>query len=412
MPHHQERSGYSCPPPVLGHTLVPYMSRKVHRLSVTPRKVFRPFALMYADFALAATALSIIPNYEALLRFSTMSYFRSSHGNFMYYLPEMDDLVRQQTGLDLKAHTSIAKQCRYSLEVNRVHRSVLEARRRAIRLKIIAFAKLIWEGVDPDPDLVNENGVFTLQARPHLSSSETYRGFRERFAPTFELGKFLFPEYLISEKPQDVPYNDLGGWITDPTMALSRSTTIYDVNNRWISNNAESMLSYLTAWYDPRYLHKGFGGYVVSWVTAARDFQTRRLEAELESGMTVEIGWAPASSHGLSEFSRIRKLRAKCGLQEERDVEMASLPKRLDIHDFSVPYSLEQYVRLDNRAAVAARKRQRKIQDFNKIIKHTCVACPATGGLFFPMGIRGMLDHMAIFHPMKFWFSDDFHIVG
>ncbi|MCJ1389018.1 hypothetical protein MMC18_001871 [Xylographa bjoerkii] len=365
-----------------------------------------------AKYTVGATAVTVVRNYEALLDSATMSFFRSSYGKAMFYLPEIDNLVRQQTGLDLKTHTLAVKQCRYTLEVNRVQRSILEARRRVIRLKIIAFAKLMWDGIDPDPDLVNKNGVLTLQDRPHLTSPAMYRSFRERFAPTSDLGKFLFPEYLIADQPRDVPYNELSGWMADPTTTLSRNTTVKDVNDRWVSNAAESMLSHLTVWFDPRYTHKGFGGYVVTWVKAAKEFQTRRLEAELESGLTVGIGWAPSLSRGLHEFARIRKLRAKCGLQEEGDIEMASVPKRLDVHDFSVPYTLEQYVRLDNRAAVVARKRQRKINDFNKIIKHTCVSCPATGGLFFPMGIQGMLDHMIIFHPMKFWYSDDFHIMG
>ena len=341
-----------------------------------------------------------------------MPFFRSSHGKSMFYLPEIDDLVRQQTGLDLKTHTIVAKQCRYALEANRVQRSIVEARRRIIRRRIIAFAKLMWEGVDPDPDLVNKNGVLTLQDRHDLSSPTTYRNFRERFAPTSNLERFLFPEYLISDTPQDVPYDDLSGWMADPTMALSRNTTVDDVNDRWVSDVAETMLSHLTAWFDYRYIHKGFGGYVVSWVNAAKEFHTRRLEAELESGLTVDIGWAPTITRGRREFSRIRKLRAKCGLQEERGIEMPSVPKRLDVHDFSVPYTLGQYAQLDNRAAVAANMRQRKINDFNKIIKHTCVSCPVTGGLFFPAGIQGMLDHMIIFHPMKFWYSDDFHIMG
>ncbi|MCJ1402068.1 hypothetical protein MMC11_005287 [Xylographa trunciseda] len=365
-----------------------------------------------AKYTVAATAVSVVPNYEAILDSATMSFFRSPHGKAMFFLPEIDDLVRQQTSLDLKAHTLVAKQCRYALEVNRVQRSILEARRRVIRLKIIAFAKLIWEGIDPDPDLVNKNGVLTLEDRPHLSSPATYRRFRERFAPTSDLEKFLFPSYLISDQPRDVPYDDLSGWMADPTTAISRNTSVKDVNGRWVSDAAESMLLHLTLWYDPHYIHKGFGGYVVSWVKAAKEFQTRRLEAELESGLTVEIGWAPVLSHGLYDYARIRKLRAKCGLQEEGDLEMAGVPKRLDVHDFSVPYTLEQYVRLDNRAAVAARKQRRKINDFNKIIKHTCVSCPATGGLFFPMGIQGMLDHMIVFHPLKFWYSDDFHIMG
>ncbi|MCJ1383452.1 hypothetical protein MMC17_006566 [Xylographa soralifera] len=365
-----------------------------------------------ATYTVAATAVMGVQNYEALLDSATMSFFRSSHGKAMFYLPEIDNLVRQQTGLDLKTHTLVAKQCRFALEANRVQRSILEARRRVIRRKIIAFAKLMWEGIDPDPDLVNKNGVLTLQDRLHLSSPATYRKFRERFAPTSDLGKFLFPEYLISDHPRDVPYDDLSGWMADPTTVLSRNTTVNDVNDRWISDAAEAMLSHLTMWFDPRYISKGFGGYVVSWVNAAKDFQTRRLEAELESGLIVEIGWAPTMSRGRREFARIRKLRAKCGLQEETDIEMAGVPQRLDVHDFSVPYTLEQYFWLDNRAAVAAKKRQRKINDFNKIIKHTSVSCPATGGLFFPMGIQGMLDHMIIFHPVKFWYSDDFHIMG
>lgn len=360
----------------------------------------------------APSALHMLHNSDHVLAAATLRFFRSGSATPRFYLPEVNDLVRQQSGLDLQTHTLIVKQCRFVLEANRVQKSTVEARRRNVRLKIIDFAKMIWDGVDPDPDSITTNGVLSLRDRPHLSSPSTYLLYRRRFAPTAELGKFLFPDYLLSEEPRDLPYDPSTGWLSDPTVALPRKTAIEHLNRRWFSDAAESMLSYLTCWMDPRYDTKGFGGSVSAWVEAAVKYHTCRLEAEVDSGRTVSIGWASTSSHGDREFRRIRKLRAKCGLQAEGQVLMPTLPPLIEVDDFSNPLTSEQYIAWNHYAMTFATDRMKQMEDFNKIIKRTCVGCPATGMTFHPMGVDGLLKHMLYYHPNYFWITDDFHIIG
>ena len=341
-----------------------------------------------------------------------MTCYRTRSGTKMFYLPEIDDLVRQQTGLDIRAHALVAKQCKHSLEVFRVQRSKLESRRRDIRLKIIAFAQKIWDGEDPDPDRVSENGVIHLKSRVHLTSPDTYRVFRERFAPTSHLSRFLFSEHLTSDRPQEATYNYCGGWLEDPTKSLPRCTTVDVLSSRWLSDTAESMIALLTSVFDSRFRLKGFGGFVGEWVKAAKHYHIERLEGEVECGMTVAMAHKSSNEYSYEDSQRIRKLRAKCGLQEEGQLLMTALPSRIEVHDFSNQLSLNDYMMADHAAAIAIRDWKKKIDDFNKIIKKTCVICPNTGGLYFPMGIEGLVNHMLTFHDAIFWLSDDFHVVG
>ncbi|MCJ1479203.1 hypothetical protein MMC13_007887 [Lambiella insularis] len=376
---------------------------------------FREWGLLwcsscFAQHTITPSAVSMLPDKDLVLASVTLRSVRFSTTP-RYFLPEIDDIVRQVTGIDLKTHALIMKKCRSFLEANRVHKSAIEARRRDIRLAIIEFAKMIWDGEDPAPDLIPENGGVSFRGRPHLSSPDTYRLFRERFAPTAELGKFLFAHYLVAAEPRESPYDLFTGWLTDPTKSLPRTTTVGDLTHRWISGAAESMLSHLTCFRDSRYITKGFGGSVGIWVKAALDWHTRRLETEIDSGYIVSIGWAQASTHGTPQFRRIRRLRFKCGLQGAGGL-LRPIPNRVEVDDFSTPLTLEQYIALDRYAVTAAEDQMQQVKDFNKIIKRTCVACPQTSLLLYPMGIEGLLQHMMHSHLRRFWTTDDFHIVG
>ncbi|MCJ1257558.1 hypothetical protein MMC24_005384 [Lignoscripta atroalba] len=337
-----------------------------------------------------------------------------SRGTQFFFLPEVDHILRSNTGLDMKTTALVQKVLVQMAMKCRVEVSNVEARRRQVRRNVVAFAQMIWEGADPDPDeLIDaETGkLIGWQPRPHLCSSDTFRVFRERFAPTSELGKFLFPSYHLALHPSQVLYDAASGWMEDPTTCL-RINDFRQLTRRWVSDRAEEMLYQLTQWRDNNYYRKGFGGYISNWMNAAKEYHLARLDSELKSGSTVNMAYAPAVSHGSHYFSRVRKLRAKCGLQSERCAHMPSLPERPQHEGLVTQYSLDEYIRLDQTAAKAEKDREEGIKYFNKIIRKSCVACPDTMLLFYPMGFEGLVEHMRVGHARLFWETDSFHSIG
>ena len=300
------------------------------------------------------------------------------------------------------------------IKKNQIESSQLEAHRRQVRLGIVQFAQTMWEGQDPDPDeLIDaETGeILERLPRAHLSSPDTFKVFRERFAPTHELRKYLFPAYNVVTRPSMLPYDPATGWMHDPTTAL-KLNDFQHLTSRWISDHAENMLRRLTQWREGTYYRKGYGGYVGNWVDAAKQYHIARLEAELDSGCTVHISHAPATHHGNDCFARIRKLRMKCGLQDEGAAHMHALPQRPHRDNLITQYSLKEYVDLDQQAVDAELVRQEGIKSFNKIVRKSCVACPDTTLLFYPMGFEGLVQHMKFGHAKLFWETDDFHVIG
>ena len=316
--------------------------------------------------------------------------------------------------MDLKTILQVDAHCKQVMAKQRLQRSKLELDRRIIRRKLVYIAKMIWEGLDPNPNiLMSEDGVVSYHASSKLVSPETYRTFRERFAPTAELEKFLFPDYLVVDNPYyQTTYNGDSGWLYDPSTIIDKNKSLGDIPHGWYCEQAARMLHQLTNSRQRNYYLKGYGGYVDAWVKAGTKYHLNRLKAEIDSGVTVSLAHTPVQFHNSDEFDRIRKLRAKCGLQTEGYGMMSPLPQRVDVNDFSSECSFEEYLELNRVAAVAEDDRRTKIKYFNKIIRHTCVGCPITGGLFYPMGLEGLLEHMRTAHPREFWETDDFHVIG
>ena len=329
------------------------------------------------------------------------------------YLPEVNNTLRYHTGLDAKAILLINSKSKQKRERERIQVSILERERRSVREKIVLFAQRIWEGEDPAPDEIfdEQTGkVVAFEPRKRLNDPRVYKHFRERFAPTARLKEFLFPEYLLNSRPADLPHDSSSRWLQDPTKALKTIAALNTLSDRDISNHAEEMLYCLTSWRTSSYNQKGMGGKVDSWVNAAKMYHIARFEAELTSELTVCIGHAPDTIHDSSQFTKLRRLRAKCGLQNPNSACMHQLPKRPERGPLGANYSLGEYIKLDKVAARAEAKRAEGIKYFNKIIRKTTTVCPCTGLLFYPMGLEGLVDHMRLGHGQLFWESDNFHV--
>ena len=365
-----------------------------------------------ANDVLAAGIVRKVVPVAGILDSTSLPSFTTGSTQY-YYLPEVDEILRSHTGLDVKIALMSHNRVLQQKEKARVQASNLERQRRIIRQQIVLFAQRLWEGEDPAPEEVIDvrtGKVIAFEPRKTLTSPELYQCFRERFAPTAKLKEFLFPEHLLDIRPTDLPYNPLGGWLQDPTKKLRSFVTADNMSNRYVSDCAEKMLHCLTNWRDPLYYRKGMGGYVDSWMNAAKQYHINRLEAELASGLTVNMGYIPTDCHGNSQFARLRRLRAKCGLQKLDSVHMDQVPKRPEREPLSASYPLYEYIRRDQAVARAETKRAEGIKYFNKIIRETTTTCPSTALLFYPMGLEGLVEHMRVGHGDVFWQSDDFHV--
>ena len=333
----------------------------------------------------------------------------------IFYRPEVDDLIRKATGLYLETQKLNHQTRQQMIEKERVGRSGLEGHRRIVRCLIVNAAELLWEGYDPSPTEIKnpETGEITdWQPREGMDSSETYKAFRDRFASTHKLKTFLFPDYLIDEFPTRLPYNPAGGWMEDPTMLLRKKEHFHNLTERWVADKAFEMLEKLTDWRHTNYYHKGYGGFVTNWTLAAKKYHVDRMEAHLETGATVHMEHVPIELRQAGGLRRFHKLRAKCGLQDERSATMRPLPQRPERGGFVAQYTFDEYVYLDQLAAAAEQERADAIKYFNKIIRHTCVGCPETALLFYPMGFEALVEHMRFAHAKRFWTKDDFHTIG
>ena len=351
--------------------------------------------------------------YPVMTQVTLIPYQTSS--TLIFYRPEIDDLIHKATGLHLDTHMLILKTGQQLVAKDRIERSGLEGHRRIVRRLIVAAAELLWEGNDPSPTEIKDPGtgeIIDWQPRECMDSSETFKAFRDRFAPTHRLKSFLFPDYLLEDSPTRLPYDPASGWIEDPTMVLRRKEHFDNLTERWVADRAFEMLIKLTDWRHSSYYHKGYGGFVSNWIGAAKQYHICRMDAHLKAGATVEMAHVPVELRESYEFRRLRKLRAKCGLQDEKSATMHPLPKRPERGGFVNRYSFDEYVHLDQLAAAAEQERADAIKHFNKIIRHTCVACPDTSLLFYPMGFEALLEHMRLGHARRFWTTDDFHTIG
>lgn len=333
----------------------------------------------------------------------------------VYYRPEIDDLFRNVTGVDAATLILEHKARQQMLEKERVEISRLEGRRRVVRCLIVEAAELLWDGYDPSPDEIidPETGEVTdWQPREGMNSADTYRTFRDRFAPTHKLKSFLFADSLLDEFPSRLAYSPATGWMADPTMVFRKKDDFEFISERWVADRAFEMLEKLTDWRHNAYYHKGYGGYVTNWTDAAMEHHVHRMESHLKTGATVKMEHVPIGLHGIPGLRRIRKLRVKCGLQDEISAGLRPLPQRPERGGFVTRYSFDEYVRLDQIAAAAELERADATKYFNKIIRHTCIGCPESGLLFYPMGFEGLAEHMRFAHPKRFWTKDDFETIG
>ena len=335
-----------------------------------------------------------------------------------YFRPEIDETLRIWTGFDFATNILILKEYRHMKSMIHLEASPLEAYRRKVRRAIVAAAQQIWEGVDPDPEtLPPRQGVLAAEWSVTLKNltADTFRYYRDRWAPTSKLPEFLFPPYNIAEFPTTVPLALLGtGYLMDPTMSIrsmSKFTTSFPCI-RWIKNQAMNMIHRLVIWSDPQYCQKGYGGHVSKWVDAAKDFHLARFEQDLLNETTVSMARIPVEEHDNAFYRHLRLAREKAGLQKRGDFSLLPISRRPARGSYLDQYSFEEFVHLDRRAASEESKRAGQLKTFNKLMRNTCQCCPMSGWRYFPQGYQGLIDHMRDHHAMQFWALDDWHTIG
>ncbi len=358
-----------------------------------------------------------MPTIFPVVNFVQNDVYRVASANTeIYFKPEIDHLLTIYTGLNFQTNLLVYRRWQQQEEKYRRETSSLEARRRNVRRLILAAAEQMWEGIDPcpSPSVCADTGDFLgWRPRPHMPTEVSFEVFRGRFAPTSKLREFLFPDYALSDTPYQLPYTSATGWMEDPTTSLKKNDDFCQrVTGTWICNQALSMLSCLTDWRHPEYNRKGRGGYVTSWMEAVKKWHIARMEAELESGAIVRMDYAKEGPHGARHHWRIQKLRAKLGMQKEGLSAMTPLPKHPERGVKVSNEAYDEFSRLEKLASEAEQKRAEGIKHFNKIVRHSCVACPDTSLLLYPMGFEGVLEHLRIWHPKLYFTSDDFHAVG
>lgn len=275
---------------------------------------------------------------------------------------------------------------------------------------VVKAAQMIWEGIDPDPDQT-ASGVDMPRQQFHAAA---FASFRERFAPTHELGAFLFPAYLLPEgtgptlAPGEIPKS---GYLSDPFQNLvmkSRKPSMRD-----LSNIAEDMLLQLTEYRHPRYEAPGYGGFCTAWTDAAEDWHIERIAAKQSNGSTVHEWRSYRNKTGQLRLSLSQKLDFD---------ELAPLVDRMSLtvplttkdlfSSIAVHTSTEELIQEEQHLKHAELERKSKIAAFHKIALETCKRCPNSGLLLQAKGIKALIEHMRQAHRRTYWETDDFGIVG
>lgn len=335
-----------------------------------------------------------------------------------FYRPEIDQIIRNITGVDVGAKMLVnQKQDQMTLMV-RLEASEEERIRRVARHKLVQYARLIWDGHDPMPNRIycESSGILLgTESRQGMPDVNTFRAFRERFAPTNKLHEFLYPAYSLSDRPTQLPYQP-GYWLKDPALVLTQDNpTVEDVH--WYVEKALEMLEALTNCDKPGYSVRRsgkpvLGGWVTTWVNAAKAYHVDRLEKELKSGATVNISHttgAPSSSH---LYRRIRKLRYRSGLQEQGETRMRPLSPHLDIAECMARSSIDMWLAREHIISRLEREQAQCIKWFNKVVRRTSFRCPVCGDNHVYIGVEDPVDHVRIHHRARFWKSDDWHTAG
>lgn len=334
-----------------------------------------------------------------------------------YFRPEIDETLRIWTGVDFTTNVRILKEDQHMRSMMRLEASPLEAYRRQVRRAIVAAAQKLWEGVDPDPETVPRQGVLAAEWSGSLKNltADTFKYYRDRWAPTSKLPEFLFAPYNIAEFPTTVPLALSGtGYMIDPTMSIrsiSKFTSSFP-SIRWIRNQALEMIHRLVIWSDPHYCQKGYGGYVSKWVDAAKDFHLARFEQDLLSEATVRMARIPVEEHDNVFYRHLRSAREKAGLQTRGGFSLLPIARRPARGAYLDQYSFEEFVNLDRRAVSEESRRVCQLKTFNKLMRNTCQCCPMSGWRYYPQGYEGLIDHMRDHHATQFWALDDWHTIG
>lgn len=326
-----------------------------------------------------------------------------------YFRPEIEELVINRIGFSVSVCELAIKRQQTQVRHLRLQHSTAEGRRRRVRWQLIFAAQQLWEGEDPYPIVHLEpiTNIITTERHPGLPDADTYRVYRETFAPTNELVQFLFAPAAMSEQPSEVPYHPASGWLADPTKALKTQVQIdTTVTSDWLRVAALAMLDKLTDWdpdpekYD-KYFAKGRGGYVDMWREMAIDWHLQRLEKEVSSGECVRmVHVEPAWQYKIQFYRNALDIRP--------DHMMPVRP----VHGLNMTdEEWHQFMQRDQAVTQAEREREDRIKTFNRLIRHCSFRCPVDLARTQPRGLVGFVKHMFHFHPELFW-SGQFHCGG
>jgi len=298
----------------------------------------------------------------------------------IYYRPSLETFLDTYTDKTLAQWLEV----KMSGEVEKLKESIesktLSSKRRELRVKIVQAAEQCWE--KPPPAKNDDMPDLTEPASP----KEKFLLFKTTFAPTAKLAGFLFAPWLLSEDYSSTALMLDYKWLKDPASNLNNATLDFKLaDKKWIRQIASEMLRQLTDYTNHLYAEKGNGGSVTTWIKAANEWHTARINNELADGSTTRLEHITLTMRYMNGgFHRgITELRKRLGLTG-------------DPHHAAHP---ELWNSKRERAAN---------RHFHRIVSQSCRRCPISSYMFFPCGLEGMLEHVRIAHPAHFW-TGDFH---
>lgn len=332
-----------------------------------------------------------------------------------YFLHDINDYFQHHHGSNFAVHQYLATLQAHDAHMQHLSISHQDVVDRPLRQKLVEYAKMIWGGQDPFPDIVKidpDDQEHSTRPRHHIAN-DPYRRWRETWAPTEKLSEFLFPKFLLANDPLSVSYDGKTHdkeWLDLPA-CFHRGSDTGAIQERDLCDAAEHMLRRLILFEDDGHVMLKRGMQVSTWVAAAESYHARRLEKELQSGATVHFDF-PVD---VAPFRfRVRALRVKLDLQRPGEDEMLLVPGRVTLQEGSRIFpTIEVHIRHDQFAIQARQSYRRKLAEFNKILLGSCFTCPRTGSHFSPFGVDGLIKHIRVHYPMIFWsHEEEFHIVG
>ncbi|MCJ1442040.1 MAG: hypothetical protein MMC23_002532 [Stictis urceolatum] len=366
----------------------------------------------FDEYTISYHEIATVMGNDELCYHADMLSFRSGH-TFTYYRPGLENVLfmKQWPSFDTMVKLNKQFQAKYHKQV--MSGSLLEKRRREVRCEIARYAQLLWDGIDPCPEVSVVNGVVTSNPDPDFEDPGRYQCFRERFCPTAKLPEMLFPAWRMSGNADDGAFEGDGGWLNDLTkqMVLQRCLDRKEFPPTTYRAMASKMLILLTMVGDEAYNSKGHGGFVKAWVEAARQYHMDRIETQIQTGLIVRMGHIPMHRQHASMYHRFHKLRAKVGLEDASGYFVYPALNRPTLYE-RLHGDLAAVMKQDADAVALHREHRQKIDTFNTIIRRNCSVCPSGSGLFYPKGLDSMLVHLRRSHPALFWRTDDFTIVG